>query len=187
MLWVVHGHESKNEGNNDHCKTCLLSRISMNWSCMVTISRRVGNRKEVAGTGMKRCFTFFCAAHLLPWASVLSTLVLRLCAPSLHLCPAFCDPLDCSPPGSSVHGILQSRVLERVAMTSSRGSSLGVNSMHSCSRGSSLGVNSMHSCSRVSSTNWLALEKVFWDPFCYWLGFSASSINRNWSGEMENK
>ena len=28
----------------------------------------------------------------------------------------FCDPLDCCPPGSSVHGILQARILEWVAM-----------------------------------------------------------------------
>ena len=34
-----------------------------------------------------------------------------------------CDPMDCSPPGSSVLGILQARVLEWVAMPSSRGSS----------------------------------------------------------------
>ena len=34
-----------------------------------------------------------------------------------------CDPTDCSPPGSSVHGILQARILERVAISSSRGSS----------------------------------------------------------------
>ena len=34
-----------------------------------------------------------------------------------------CDPMDCSPPGSSVHGILQARILERVATPSSRGSS----------------------------------------------------------------
>ena len=33
------------------------------------------------------------------------------------------DPLGCSPPGSSVHGVLQARILEWVAMTSSRGSS----------------------------------------------------------------
>ena len=29
-----------------------------------------------------------------------------------QLCPALCDPMDCSPPGSSVHGILQARILE---------------------------------------------------------------------------
>ena len=34
-----------------------------------------------------------------------------------------CNPRDCSPPGSSVHGILQTRILEWVAMPSSRGSS----------------------------------------------------------------
>ena len=37
--------------------------------------------------------------------------------------PALCNPMDCSPPGSSVHGILQGRKLEWVAMPSSRGSS----------------------------------------------------------------
>ena len=34
------------------------------------------------------------------------------------------DPVDCSPPGSSVHGILQARILEWVAISFSRGSSL---------------------------------------------------------------
>ena len=34
-----------------------------------------------------------------------------------------CDPMDCCSPGSSVHGILQARILEWVAMASSRGSS----------------------------------------------------------------
>ena len=34
-----------------------------------------------------------------------------------------CDPVDCSLPGSSVHGILQARILEWVAISSSRGSS----------------------------------------------------------------
>ena len=31
-------------------------------------------------------------------------------------CPTLCDPMDCSPPGSSVHGILQARILESVSM-----------------------------------------------------------------------
>ena len=33
-------------------------------------------------------------------------------------CPTLCDPMDCSPPGSSVHGILQTRILEWVAFSS---------------------------------------------------------------------
>ena len=39
-------------------------------------------------------------------------------------CPTLCDPTDCSLPGSSLHGILQARVLEWVATSFSRGSSL---------------------------------------------------------------
>ena len=38
-------------------------------------------------------------------------------------CPILCDPMDCSLPGSPVHGILQARTLEWIAMLSSRGSS----------------------------------------------------------------
>ena len=36
----------------------------------------------------------------------------------------FATPMDCSPPGSSVHGIFQARILEWVAISSSRGSSV---------------------------------------------------------------
>ena len=39
----------------------------------------------------------------------------------LQSCPILCDPMDCSPPGFSVHGILQARILEWVAMPFSRG------------------------------------------------------------------
>ena len=38
-----------------------------------------------------------------------------------QLCPTPCDPMDCSPPGPSVHGILQARILECVAVPFSRG------------------------------------------------------------------
>ena len=42
-------------------------------------------------------------------------------AKSFQSCLTLCDPMDCSPPGSSVHGILQARILEQVAISSSRG------------------------------------------------------------------
>ena len=53
------------------------------------------------------------------------TLNKSLCVPakSLQLCPILCDPMNCSPPGSSVHRILQARILEWAAMPFSRGSS----------------------------------------------------------------
>ena len=38
-----------------------------------------------------------------------------------QLCPTLCNPMDCSPPGSSVHRILQARILEWLAIPFSRG------------------------------------------------------------------
>ena len=46
-----------------------------------------------------------------------------LCALSSSSCPTLCKPMDCSPPGSSLHGIFQARILEQVAISYSRGSS----------------------------------------------------------------
>ena len=40
-----------------------------------------------------------------------------------QLCKTLCDPMDSSPPGSSVHGIFQARILEWIAISFSRGSS----------------------------------------------------------------
>ena len=40
-----------------------------------------------------------------------------------QLCLTLCNPMDCSPPGSSIHGTLQARTLEWVAIPSSKGSS----------------------------------------------------------------
>ena len=57
-------------------------------------------------------------------------------------CPILCDPMDSNPPGSSVHGILQARILEGVAISSSRGSSPPGDQTHvasvSCIAGDSL-------------------------------------------------
>ena len=44
-------------------------------------------------------------------------------ASSLQACLTPCSPMDCGPSGSSVHGILQARILEWLAISSSRGSS----------------------------------------------------------------
>ena len=40
-----------------------------------------------------------------------------LCVKSLLLCPTLCSPVDHSPPGSPVHGILQARILEWVVIS----------------------------------------------------------------------
>ena len=67
----------------------------------------------------------FCLCNIL---SKIYLLVLLTNAPKVkalvtRLCPALFDPMDCSPPGPSVRGILQARILEWVAVPFSRGSS----------------------------------------------------------------
>ena len=54
--------------------------------------------------------------------NVVDQLCVHVCKVT-QLCPTLFDPRDCSPPGSSVHGILQARTLEWVALPSSGGSS----------------------------------------------------------------
>ena len=54
---------------------------------------------------------------------VLITLCAHFVCSAAHPCPILCGPLDCSPPGSSVHGIFQARVLVWVAIPYSRRSS----------------------------------------------------------------
>ena len=49
----------------------------------------------------------------------------------LQSCPTLCDPIDGSPPGSSVPGILQARTLERVAISSSN-ECMHAKSLQSC-------------------------------------------------------
>ena len=58
----------------------------------------------------------------IPESNPFSSKGLCLCLVT-QLCPTLWDPTDCSPSGSSVHGIFQARILERVAIPSSRGSS----------------------------------------------------------------
>ena len=47
-------------------------------------------------------------------------------AKSFQSCPTLCDPMDCSPPGSSIHGIFQARVLEWGAIVFSGHTSLHI-------------------------------------------------------------
>ena len=66
-----------------------------------------------------------CSGSQLNFSPVLSVIIrsyARVCVLA-QLCPTLCKPVDCSPPGSSDHGIFQARILEWVAISSSRGSS----------------------------------------------------------------
>ena len=59
-------------------------------------------------------------AHKFPAIVTLSFSWMPWCAKSCHSCPTLCNPMHYSVPGSSVHGILQERLLKWVAMLLSR-------------------------------------------------------------------
>ena len=79
---------------------------------------------SLPGSSVHRIFQ----ARVLEWGAIAFSLIFRnskmLSEPLkvrvllAQLCPTLCDPVDYSPPGSSVHGILQPRILEWVAMPS---------------------------------------------------------------------
>ena len=81
---------------------CLMSEG------MVSCSSRSGNGRVSS-----------CSCYMV--IKYFTTILFHGCvrAKSLQLCQTLCDPMDCSPPGSSVHGILQARILEWVAISSS--------------------------------------------------------------------
>ena len=79
-------------------------------------------REETAYTNRKTLTnTFNFCSQLIQLKIVVSEQYV-LCAKSLQSCPTLCDPVDCSPPGSSVHRTLQARMLEWVALPCTRGS-----------------------------------------------------------------
>ena len=62
-------------------------------------------------------------ADMLSHVCVCVCVCMCVCVLVTQSCLILCNPMDCSPPGSSVHGILQARILEWAAISSSRGSS----------------------------------------------------------------
>ena len=73
----------------------------------------------VHAKSLQLCLCFLCFLHLAGEFFTTSTtgktlryMVAAAAAKSLQSCPTLCGPIDGSPPGSSVHGIFQARVLE---------------------------------------------------------------------------
>ena len=92
-----------------------------------------GKRNDTEGCGIRGIIflKFVCISLVVQWlrphtpnTRYLGSITACAYHPQLlQSCPTLCDPMDYSLPGSSVHGILQARILEWVAMPSSRGSS----------------------------------------------------------------
>ena len=77
------------------CKIKTFLLCERNWL------RKIGGKEARCNTALEGC----------------------MCAKPLQSCPAVCNTMDCSLPGSSGHGILQVRIMEWVAISSPRGSS----------------------------------------------------------------
>ena len=68
----------------------------------------------------KKKIIYICWIKNSDWSPYIKACV---CAKLLQSCPTLCDPMDCSPRGSFVHGIFQAIILQWVAMPCPRGSS----------------------------------------------------------------
>ena len=78
----------------------------------------------------------------------------------VQLCLTLCDPMDCGPPGSSVHGILQARILEWVAIPFSRGfSQVRVQIQVSCIAVDSLPSEPISICKTAQKT-WISILSI---------------------------
>ena len=66
------------------------------------------------------CIFPTCLCHPSLLTTALVQVLIAAAANSLQSCPTLCDPIDGSPPGSPVPGILQARTLEWVAISFSR-------------------------------------------------------------------
>ena len=105
-VFMTHAFEEKTqvqkhlEAGPGKLATKRLTQCDWGWDCGVSPGAAWGRKTD----------------QLYLWKSKVKMLVAQSC-------PTPCDPVDCSPPGSSVHGILWARILEWVAILFSRGSS----------------------------------------------------------------
>ena len=100
-----------------------LQRVGHDWATSLHFRRRKWMEFKLSTFGLNGKVWKQKQSHkngLEVW--ILSFLTGSMCYTVLQSCLTFCDPMDCSPPSSSVHGILLA-ILELVAMPSSRGSS----------------------------------------------------------------
>ena len=123
LTWSTLSSQSHRDRENDGCqapggggaRTCLMGTE-------LRFCQMEGVLEVQGGDGCTAvCLCFYC--HWLcskMTKTVNGTLRMLLAARS---CLTLCDPMDCSLPGSSVHGVSQARKLKWVAMSSSRGSS----------------------------------------------------------------
>ena len=117
-----------------------VARVRHNWTTELTDCLKgqealadiwvIGSSlRSIENTGEEEALHYFCRRpcfYLKPHSrsvTVICLIRMSVLAKSLQSCPTLCNRVDCSPPDSSVHGVLQVRILKWVTMPSSRGSS----------------------------------------------------------------
>ena len=142
----------------DHCnlargETCISSYIHIPWDFSVSSVQLFMVSDSLWPHGLQHA--------RLPCLSPTP----RACSNS---CQTLCNPMNCSPPGSSVHGILQARILKWVIIPSSRGSSqLGDQTCVSCIAGGFFTIwVTRESLANPSST------LIWFCPVWYWPAWS---------------
>ena len=96
--------------------SCIAGRFFTNWSTRETWTK-VG---PILPLHTWTCWSELYIVCINPYMWVWVCVCVCMCM--LSCVWLFCDPMDCSPPGSSVRGIFQPRILEWFAISSSRGS-----------------------------------------------------------------
>ena len=126
------------------------------------------------GCGSIMCYALSSVSMIIyPWVAVEPLCYNRMyaAAKSLQSCPALCDPIGSSPPGSAVPGILQTRTLEWVAISFSNAWKWKV-------KGKSL------SSVRISATPWTAAYQapppMGFSRQEYWSGVPLPSLSLSW-------
>ena len=94
-------------------------------SCILFFSSPKPEQGYLFSSLYEVCFQYFWDLQTLlyvvpPWPSLLAPLPWNVKVFVTQLCPTLCDPMDCSLPGSSVHGIFQARILEWAPIPFSR-------------------------------------------------------------------
>ena len=127
MLWLLGRRQDFSEAVTAGGVLSWLSEVAVCRSCLAE-KRRLGKGRPAVAEGINRAVPV--------GDRRVEKLAQRLCAGRrrdrdqkgevsevAQSCPTLCDPMDCSLPGSLVHGILQARILKWVSISFSRGSS----------------------------------------------------------------
>jgi len=117
---------------NDNCSDIWRIKQESSWddwkegSSDKNVNFNLDQVKQVGRCGHYQVFSEFNKSFLVRaewWKPEYVCVCACTRAQSFQLCPTFCHPMNCSPPGSSVHGIFQVKILEWVTLPSSRESS----------------------------------------------------------------